>query len=135
MKTEMLWANWKVESKFSVMEHGFLSRNTLFLSSDYEKLFWWSVNFFRQYYWLKTVFKTTGKVCWDLKKKSFSKNVDFSLCATTHKQIICCTIFPFLAHCIKEALLLFYFSCSTLSLEELSMKSSKKQVIDCIQVP
>ena len=38
MKTEMLWANWKVESKSPVMEHGFLSQNTL----DHEKLFSWS---------------------------------------------------------------------------------------------
>ena len=38
MKTEMLWANWKVESKSTGMEHGFLSQNTFFWSTDQEKL-------------------------------------------------------------------------------------------------
>ena len=43
LKTEMLWDNWKVESKSPGMEHGLLSQNETFFILVTGKLFSWSV--------------------------------------------------------------------------------------------
>ena len=57
-------------------------------------------NFFRQYYWLKKVFKTTGKVCYDV--KSFLK---FNLRSQFFFAFVFCTIFPFLARVHTQMML------------------------------